>query len=236
MELQKNIELAQKELNQLFGDNLTGLLVYGSAAGDDYLPGSSDLNLLVVLSTLDLQALDTMRQFLKRMGKVRMPAPLMLTREQIWTSADVFPIEYLEIQEKHRLIQGEDPFAGLEINQKNIRHECEHELKGRLLRLRQSFLEIGANAKHLQALLLSAHNANFPAFRATLRIKQVIPPLKKESVTAALAQHFGLDGELFKTVFQLRVKTLTLDGPGMRAVFEKYLVEVEKLAAIVDRL
>lgn len=236
MELQKSIELAQKELNQLFGDQISGLLVYGSAAGDDFLEGQSDLNLLVVLRTLDLSALDIMRQFLKRVGKVRMPAPLMLTKEQIHTSADVFPIEYLEIQEKHKLLQGEDPFAGLEINQKNLRHECEHELKGRLMRLRQSFLEIGANAKDLQALLLAAHNANFPAFRAALRLKQVMPPLKKESVTAALAQHFELDGDLFKTVYQLRVKTLTLDGPGMRVIFEKYLAEVEKLAAIVDRL
>jgi len=236
MDLEKILGQAQTELKQCLGEKMTSLFVYGSAAIGDYLPESSDINLLVVVDEVDLSVLDTMRQFMKKMGKFRLRPPLLMTPEHIKTSADVFPIEFLEIKEKHRMLWGEDYFADLEINTKNLRHECEHELKGRLLRIRQSFLEISDTVRELKELLLSAHNANFPAFRTALRLKQVIPPLKREEVTAALAEHFSLDAELFETVKKLRCNEVKLDGPALRALLEKYLTEVEKLASFVDRL
>ncbi|MCD4813699.1 hypothetical protein K8S19_08420 [bacterium] len=234
--LEKQLDMAKNTLLEILGENVIAVLVYGSAAVGDYLDKSSDINLLVVLKKIDLSVLDAVRRFVKKMGTAKMTAPLLMTPEHIQTSTDVFPIEFYEIKEKHRMIFGEDIFTGLAIDPKNLRHECEHELKGRIMRIRQRFLEIKDSVPALKQLFLSAHNANFPAFRTALRLKQVDPPVKKEEVTAALAEQFGLDRDCFKTISQMRLGTIKLDVPGLRTLLEKYMIEVQKLAAIVDQL
>ena len=236
MELDKILHQAQAELKKSFGDDLESLLVYGSAAIGDYTPGVSDINLLVVLKRINIYILDSMRDFMKKMGRAFVTAPLVMTREHIRTSADVFPIEFLEIKEKHRMLIGEDYFADLKIDIKNLRHECEHELKGRVIRIRQSFIEAKGSSHELKELLISAHTANFPAFRTALRLKEVAPPMKKEEVTAALSVHFDLDVDLFHTIKRLRMHEIKLNAGSLRELIGKYLSEVEKLAAIVDRL
>ena len=96
MELDKILHQAQAELKKSFGDDLESLLVYGSAAIGDYTPGVSDINLLVVLKRVNIYILDSMRDFMKKMGRAFVTAPLVMTREHIRTSADVFPIEFLK--------------------------------------------------------------------------------------------------------------------------------------------
>lgn len=236
MDLDKILTKVKAALINTFGENMEGLMIYGSAAIGDYMPGVSDINLLIILKRVNVLVLNTMREFMKKTGRVLMTPPLIMTKEYIRSSADVFPIEFLEIQEKHRALLGEDVFAGLKISTVNLRHECEHELKGRLLRIRQSYLETRDSARDLRQMLISAHNANFPAFRAALRLKEVKPPLKKEEVTAALAVHFELDAELFHTVKRLRLREIKLNVLTLCSLIERYLIEVERLATIVDRL
>ena len=236
MDLEKILELSRTELTRLLGDNLLSLLVCGSVPIGDFRAGSSDINLLAVLKRVDLEALAATREFIKKMAKHKVSAPLLLTDEQIKTSADVFPLEFLELQEKHRVLQGEDPLALLAIGLGNLRHECEHELKGRLIRLRQSYLEIGSRPRVLQSLLKAAENANYPVFRGCLRLKKMKPPLKKEEVLTALAQAFGLSFKILLEARQLRLGQIRLGLPGLTRLFGLYLEEVEKLAQAVDRI
>ncbi|MEW6517741.1 MAG: hypothetical protein AB1439_12660 [candidate division FCPU426 bacterium] len=227
---------AQAEIRGLFGGNLLGLAVYGSAATADYLPGVSDINLVLILKAVELADLERLRSFVQKHRKVKLSTPLMLTSEHIRTSADVFPIEYLEIKEKHRLLWGQDPFTKLRIDLKNLRHECEHELKGRLLRLRQSYLEIGKDAAPLRQLLLAAHNANYPAFRAALRLKRVAPPVKKEEIDAALAKHYRVDGPVLQHLRDLKAGQAKRNRGELETLCQQYLHEVTRIAAQVDRL
>lgn len=226
---------ATETLRGLYGDNLLGMAVYGSAATGEYLPGVSDVNLVLVLKQVALADLERMREFLRRRHGVRLPAPLLLTPEHIRASADVFPIEFLEIKEKHRCLWGEDPFTPLEISLANLRHECEHELKGRVLRLRQSYLEAGRGAKPLQQLLLAAHNANYPAFRAALRLKQVAPPVKKEEINAALTSHFQVAAGMLQRLADLRAGRIRLNRGELETLCQQYLDEVSRVADQVDR-
>jgi predicted nucleotidyltransferase len=236
MALDKILSKVQSELVRNFGDNLESLVLYGSAATADFHPQLSDINLALVLKRIDLYTLDIVKQFLRKTGGRQIKTPLLLTREYIRTSVDVFPIEFLEIKEKHRLLWGEDVFGSLEIDLKNLRHECEHELKGRLMRLRQSFIEVRESSKAIRQLLLAAHQANYPAFRTALRLRKITPPVIKEEVTAALAVNFSLDAELFHALQRLRTHEIKLGVAGLRALVEKYLIEVEKLAAFIDRI
>lgn len=223
------------EAKAVFGDRLVSLLVYGSAATEDFHAPTSDVNVLVVLKTIDLPALEKARELRRRLKKHRLAAPLLLTEAYIKASADVFPIEFLEIQEKHTLLEGKDVFSRLRLDLKNLRHECEHELKGRLIRLRQSFIEGGDKPEALKGLLAAAHNSNFPALRTALRLKKKKPPLSKQDVLEMGAKVFSLDASVLLQVHGLRHGS-KWSAKELVALFEKYSAEVEKLANAVDRM
>ncbi|MFN4218669.1 MAG: hypothetical protein ACK4HB_05250, partial [Candidatus Bipolaricaulia bacterium] len=51
------IEKFAHEIQTLYGDDLVSLVLYGSAAGADFVPDRSDLNFLVVLKKVTPDAL-----------------------------------------------------------------------------------------------------------------------------------------------------------------------------------
>lgn len=235
-DLEKALEAARIEGVALFGENLISLCVFGSGATGDFLPALSDINLLAVLRRVDLAALEQARRLRRKLSRHRLAAPLLLSEDYLRTSADVFPIEFLEMREKHRVLHGADPFEGLKISAKNLRHEAEHELKGRLVRLRESFIEIGNGARDVRGLLLAAHGANFAAFRAALRLKQIKPPVSKDETVAELVAAFKLDAGVFHRLRELRAGRLKLGRDGLCRLLEEYAAEVEKLARIIDAM
>lgn len=232
--LETVLDQAQQRFSAALGEKLLSFMVYGSAAVGDYQPGRSDINTLLVLEDLELAVLDRVRQAWQGLRRQRLAAPLLMTPEHIQTSADVFPIEFLEIQEKHRVLWGEDFFKTLRIDSRNLRHELEHEVKGRLIRLRQSYLELGPRSARLPDLLKAAHNANFAAFRSALRTRNITPPGKKDAVGTLLAEQFGFDAELLQTLRQLQTGHLKRPAAGWHQLMDRYLREVEKLASVID--
>ncbi len=236
MTMDKTLDKIRHEVGKAFKQELISLMVYGSAAVNDHQQGSSDINILVVVNDITMDVLDRLRKLIRPLAKAGVNTPLLMTKEHIERSSDVFPIEFLEIKEKHLVLQGEDMFAHLEIETTNLRHECEHELKGRLLRLRQSYLEVGEHVKELKDLLVAAHQANLPSFRTALRLKGIVPPLAKEAVLESLAATFGLNKEVFVKLKLLKQGDLKLTFPMLRGLLETYLHEVEKVARAIDRL
>src|SRR2546422_978528 len=61
--------------------------------------------------------------------------PLFMTQRNIEMSLDSFPVEWLEIRERHLLLEGEDLVATLEVQQAYVRMQCEHELRGKFIQL-----------------------------------------------------------------------------------------------------
>ena len=48
-------------------------------------------------------------------------------------SADVFPIEFLDIQRSHVLLHGDNPLTGVEIHGVHLRLQCERELREKMV-------------------------------------------------------------------------------------------------------
>lgn len=236
MDMEKVFNRLRSEAEGLFGHELISLAIFGSAATSDFQPGTSDINAVLILTSVALPQLQKSQELCRRLKKFRLAAPLVMTEGFIRTSADVFPIEFLEIKEKHRLLSGKDHFSHLKIDLKNLRHECEHELKGRLLRMRQSYMEVGKSPRQVQSLLLAAYNANYPALRTALRLKKIKPPIEHSAILDAVAAHFDLDGSVFARVRQLRRGEILLKAAEIIQLFEKYTDEVAKLAEAVDGL
>jgi hypothetical protein len=115
-ETQKLLQTYVKEVNAAFGDQLEGLLLYGSAVRGEFLKGRSNLNILLLVSSYDSAVLKQYSLLHRRWSQEQIVVPLFLTEEELRMSAAVFPLEFLEIQEQHRVLDGRDPFIGFHDN------------------------------------------------------------------------------------------------------------------------
>ena len=142
------------------------------------IPKRSDINLIIMVDKLGMGELRTCLKLIKKGRKKGITAPLFFTAEHIRTSADAFPIEFLEMKEKHIHIYGSDPFSDLIIDPKNLRLQCEQQIKGQLIRLRQSYLEVGLQKRQILGLLITSFTGLLPVLRNTIRLMEpsTIPP------------------------------------------------------------
>ena len=102
------------ELEEQHGDALLAVLLTGEAASADYRPGKTRLTTLVLLSEVTAEALRRTRGSLKAWGKRRIATPLFMDPLYVESACDVFPIELLEISDRHLLLYGEsDPSDAL---------------------------------------------------------------------------------------------------------------------------
>jgi len=228
-------EFANKLLEN-FNDNLRAILVYGSAAGINYNHGVSNINFAVIVKNLDFSVLNQSLVLIKWGRKHKIATPLFLTKEYVLNALDVFPIEFSEIKEQHIVIFGEDIFKDLDIPQKDVRLLCEQQVKGKLLHLRQAYLNIGSNPSVLKNLLLSALSDLTPIFRQLIILKGQRPSQNKEDIFGQLAGIYSLDQEPFRALFQDKHKKVIISSHQVEALLQNFLSQLENLSRHMDSL
>ena len=146
------IEQLVEQLKKALPDGLKSVVLYGSAAAGDHVSKRSDYNVLVVTEQLGLSELKALSKPASAWVKAANPPPLLFTLDRLKKSSDVFPIEFLDIKETHKILFGEDFLQDIEVHTENLRLELEHELKGKLIQLRERYLL--ANGKPKQVIEL----------------------------------------------------------------------------------
>jgi predicted nucleotidyltransferase len=217
------------QVQKLFGAALEAVILYGSAAGGEYLPGKSNINLLILLAKQDTELLKQYAALHKRWQKEQIVVPLFLTLEELKSSLELFPLEYMEIQEQHVLLAGRDPFPELRIGLKNLRLQCEQELRGNLLRLRQRFVEGGASTEAITILLPLSLTALLPCLRGLLRAKERPVERSADGVLQAVEKEFGIDTAAFHHVLNLKRGIISPGPAEAPRLFERYLAALSLL-------
>lgn len=223
-------------LKNMYSDRLVSVILYGSAVGNDFVAGRSDINTLVILKKVDFDSLQKYQARQKKFEKLGIVAPLFLEPEYIQSSADSFPIEFLDIKNQNKVLYGEDFFSGLEIHLTHLRLQCEQELKGKLIRLRQHFLETGNSPEKLERLLSSSLASFLPVWRNMLRLKNKNQFHSTEDILNLVEKEFGFSSEVFKKVWKLKKKELKLKPRELQILYADYLERVRELALKVDKI
>ena len=213
---------------------LKSVVLYGSAAAGDHAGKRSDYNVLVVTEDLGTATLDSFSKTATKWSQAGNPAPLLFTEERLAQATDVFPIELLDIRECHRILHGEDLVQGLEIDTKNLRLQIEHELRGKLIRLRQSYLLTGGKPKAVADLMMQSLSTFLVLFRASLRLFEDSVPQKKFQALEKLATHLEFDAAVFQTVQQLKDGTRKPKDVPVGELFNTYLKTIECVIDAVD--
>jgi predicted nucleotidyltransferase len=219
-----------------FGDDLVSIILYGSATGRDYRPRKSDINFMIVLSEEGIEHIDRAFDIIKKWQKRNVAIPLFLTESYVDTSLDVFPIEYLNFQRNYALVFGKDILKDLAFDREFIRLQCEREIKGKLLILREAFLETTGKGKSLKEVIGHSISAFVAIFKALLYLKGQDMPKTKMEIVKATAAEFDMDVALFEKLLDIKDEKIKPGDMEITGLFMDYLTEVRKLAKLVDTL
>ena len=218
------------------GDNVLSVFIYGSAASGTYIKGISDINSAIVFRELKFPTLKKSLKIVSKGISASVSAPLFLTREYISSSLDVFPIEFMDMKENHILVYGEDILSGITVRGEHTRLFCEQQLKGKLVRIREAYLEVGLSRKGMVSLLKESLNSLIPVFRNLIRLKGEVPPADKTGIIKSLSAIFGLDGEMFLHIHRSSAKQEKIASGEEDGLTDSFISEVEKLSIAVDKL
>lgn len=233
---EETLERFAARLEAALGDNLVSLVLYGSAARGDYDATRSDLNVLMILRDAAPAALRPVGEAIGAWVKAGEPPPLILSERGWRASTDVFPIEIEDMREAHHLLRGRDPFAGITTARRDLRHELEREIRGKLLQLRAEYAAAESDPKALSALLERATPTFLVLFRALLRFHGTQPPPEPGALVRQAASIAGFDAGAFDwPVARLGGrKAALLEAHDPKAV--AYLEAVERVEQYVDEL
>jgi len=234
----KAVELLQDyvlKLQDVFQDNLLSVILYGSAARGEFMHRHSNLNVLIVLADTGLEKFKSAAKSINRF-RFRTIDPLILSEHYIKSSCDVFPIEFLDMKESYAVLAGRDVLKDVTIDTKNLRFQCEQELKAKLITLRQAYLRLSRNKGALKYLLFRYLTSIVHIARNMLRLKGKNIPYKKSDIVIAVAQEFGVSTLAFKKVLAVKNKEIKLYASEIEPLFFEFTAELEKIVDIVDKL
>jgi hypothetical protein len=218
------------------GDNLQSITVVGSSLTEDFRPGQSDINTVLVLGGQTLASLNAVASLAKPMSRKKISLPLLMTQSYIERSRDVFGVEFLDFQLAHETIMGDDPFASLKFDKKDVRLQCERELKAMLIRLRQGYIAAAANRKLVRDILISTARSMAPLLRAMLWLKDIERTARAVPTFNSAAGEFSIDTNPLTSAIKWRHEKIRLSETEMENAFESVYSVVEQLAGIVDKL
>ena len=231
---EKTINEFLRRVQQAAASNLESLILYGSAVSGDFNPEFSNLNLLLVVRDPSLAALQALEPAIEWWTGQKQPPPLIVTARELGCSTDVFPIEFMDMQQHHRVLFGDDPIAGLQISPQLHRNQVEYELREKLILLRQHVILAKGKETRLWDLLLRSASSIVTLFRHA-HIALGNASLPRRDAVRALGDQVGFDASAVEQVLDLRERKMDSRKLDVRDLLSKYLASVEQVIAAVDQ-
>lgn len=226
-----------KNLRAAHGDNLSSIVLYGSAAAGDHVESRSDHNLLIALTRITTRDLHAAHSAMREWEKLGQPIPIYFTVAELQDAADVFPIEFHQMEKARRVLYGRDPFEFVKISPANLRHQTEYELRTKLIQLRRLYIPASTSVARLSALLGDSLASFAALFQAVLILQGEDPPIAKEDSVRATVRVLGLDGTAFERIFELRGgQGGALTQAEADSLFSTYMEQIERVIEAVDRI
>jgi hypothetical protein len=233
---EKQINEFVSRMQQSAGANLQSVILYGSAANGEFHRDFSNVNLLCVLRESSFATLAAIAPTVKWWTGQKHHTPLILTQEELQRSTDVFSIELLDMQQRHRVLFGEDFLSGLQIPMHLHRAQVEYELREKLILLREHLLLVGDNQRQMWDLMLRSLPSFITLFRHTLiAMGDPVPRSKREAVEA-LSKRVQFDSSAFLQLLDVRERKTEPKQFDGKEVFGRYLNAVQHVTATVDRM
>lgn len=220
-------------IDKAFGDQLYSMMLFGSAAGGGYIEGKSDINTIIILESVRVSDLEVIMETWRKFAGKGLAIPLIFERGHVKSSLDTFPIEFSDMKQRHIVLYGADPLDGAVIEKKNLRYQCERELKSMLVNLRRGFLTTNGKRENIEALLENSLSSVLAACRGMIWMADREPHDFIVDLLNDLREIYNTDISAIDRVWRLR-KGHSGATAMLEALFEDYLANIAELARVVD--
>ncbi len=234
-EIKERCQLVANGYKQVFDKDLVSVILYGSAITHEYIPKKSDLNFLIVLSEDGIENLHLTHGLVAKLRKKKVSTPLFLTKTYIESSLDTFPIEFLNIKRNYETIHGENVLKELSFDKEHIRLQCERELKGKLLLLREGYVGTRGKTRILRNLITTSIPTFIFVFKALLYLLDKEVPATKHETISMLSKEINIDEGFFLNLLKISGKSLKPPAKELDGIFQKYIKEIRNIALLMDK-
>lgn len=218
----------------IYTDDLISITLYGSAASGEYAGKYSNINLAVVLKETSIASIKKAAPLVSK-SKFSIIIPIFFTERYIKNSADVFPIEFFDMKENRSVLYGKDVFKDLHIDIKNLRFQCEQELKSKILNIKKLYLR-SRNKFILKNVLFKSITSILHILRNLVRLKGKEPSYKKECILDEISKEFAVDVSCLRKILDAKNKNLRLKHKDLDELFACFIEALENISDKIDRL
>lgn len=204
------------DLQRVFDSRLVSVVAYAPQRSAAFMTS---------ITAGDLDALSVLTETWHKSG---LETPLLLTDDEFQRSLDAFPIEYQAIIDRHVVITGTPPFAGIAVRPDELRRACEAQAKGHLIHLRQAWVDAAGHSDELARRL----TASALPLHVLLSHVATLDGHHGDDLAAYAATRFGADADILRAVLALEAHP-----DGARALLPRmaqYLAACEHVWAFVD--
>jgi predicted nucleotidyltransferase len=220
------------ETDRMLGSRYSAIL-YGSAARGDFIPGHSDVNLMLIVEDATPEIIRSLGQALKPWRKARLAPPLLMSRREWERATDAFPIEVTDMRASYQVLRGDDLLSSAEVLPSDLRRALEREFRGKLLRLRQGYAALTPDPGALGALATQSAGTVMVLLRSLLALLGKPAPADPIDLAHAAETAVGASEESVARVVRHRGEKGWRCG---MVEFEEYMSAVEHAVRFLDQL
>lgn len=237
-DLEAKIEDFARQIDIIAKDNLVAIYLYGSVTHKVFDNPSTNIKLLIILKSAKVEEIENISPAIARAKKDYNIDTTIITKEEVKTSADVFPIEFTDMKVKKFLLIGDDVFRNIHVSMEDLRRSCELELKKRLFDLRSFFV---LNLKHPK-LLVDNLLQDFPSFLTqadtVLYLKTEHFAESTEELLKKIYKDFHIQNSTLKKVYELYKDSQKIPTDLLEIIdlYNDYLAVVMRVAQFADAL
>ncbi len=224
------------QLIEFYKEDLVSVVAFGSAVSGDYAETTSDVNLLVIYSDLNISDLKAVTKLAQRWLERRNFAPRFLSKRNLVSSAKYFQIDLMEMRDARVLLYGEDILAQLPVSAKDMQWQLAHEIKSMRMRVKQQFWRAAGNERTMRIILLQRFSSLIHLMRALLSLKNKPTRPSHQEIVQASERELGIDRQFAQLLFEVKAGRRKIGGEELFQSFDKLMEMIRIVDKHVDQL
>uniref|UniRef100_UPI004026D511 hypothetical protein n=1 Tax=Candidatus Stercorousia sp. TaxID=3048886 RepID=UPI004026D511 len=230
----KNLDKFVDELKNTLGENLLSVIAFGSQANVE--DAKSNLNLMIVTNELTAENLYDISKPVKKWVKGKNPIPVIMNRDEWYSSFDVYAIEYADIKENYRIIYGEDLIPTISINKYFLRLQCESELKSLLLKYKNNFLMNVKSDREMKKLLNNVIKTLLVIFRSVLRLHDSAVPYRAVDIIEFASNYLSFNKIVMSKIAKVRYENEDYTKQELLFIEAELVKDIQNILKQVDAM
>ena len=230
----KNLDKFVEELKNTLGENLLSVIAFGSQANVE--DAKYNLNLMIVTNELTAENLYDISKPVKKWVKGKNPIPVIMNRDEWYSSFDVYAIEYADIKENYRIIYGEDLIPTISINKYFLRLQCESELKSLLLKYKNNFLMNVKSDREMKKLLNNVIKTLLVIFRSVLRLHDSAVPYRAVDIIEFASNYLSFNKIVMSKIAKVRYENEDYTKQELLFIEAELVKDIQNILKQVDAM